>query len=370
MQYSPNGSGANDNEMAPVLTSVFFYTNAIYAYAGAANITAAVPQIVNADLDAGCPVLLGIYCSSTDEAHEIVCDGYGYDGNTLYHHLNLGWSGEDTAWYNLPNIGTSYEYNVVDSCTYNIYPSGSGEVISGRALDGEGNPVAGAVVTAVSSSGYNFPAVTTNARGIYALAKVPSATTYTLTATYAGLPTTTLTVTTGTSTANTLTTGNVWGANIRMAPPAPELTLTKSCTSLNTFAGATATYTLSYGNTGNAAGSNVLLSDPLPATLSYVPGSASDGGSYTPATSTLTWALGSLPVGQSGQVTFQVTVNAGVAPGTEIVNTASIGATEVPNPVYSNNAVMLVLSPAQGDWWMFHHDLQHSGRSPTPGLPR
>ena len=72
-----------------------------------------------------------------EEGHEIVCDGYGYNGSTLYHHLNLGWSGVDTAWYNLPNIGTPYDFNVVTSCTYNVYPSGTGEIISGRVMDVE-----------------------------------------------------------------------------------------------------------------------------------------------------------------------------------------------------------------------------------------
>ena len=367
MQYTADGSGAYDNEVGPALTSVFKYNNAIYAYADEANITPAVPQIVNADLDAGYPVIFGIYCSSTYEGHEIVCDGYGYDGNTLYHHLNLGWSGEDTAWYNLPNIGTPYEFNVVDSCTYNVYPlrqRGSDQRArprwqrqpGGRCrgdrgqqrrahLPGGDQQCARHLCLCQSAVRHHLYADGDVRRLAHHLA----------------------TVTTGTSTQNTLTTGNVWGADIRMASPTPVLTLIKSSGSLNAYAGGTATYTLSYQNTGNAAASNVQLSDPLPAALNYVPGSASGNGSYTPATSTLSWALGSLPAGQSGQVTFQVTVNAGITPGTEITNTASIGATEVPTPVFSNIAVMTVLSPLQGDWWMFLHDRQHSGRSPYTG---
>jgi len=63
----------------------------------------------------------------------------GYSGETLYTHINLGWSGEDNVWYALPNIVTSdgkLTATRVDSAIYNIFPSSSGEIVSGRVLAG------------------------------------------------------------------------------------------------------------------------------------------------------------------------------------------------------------------------------------------
>jgi len=86
--------------------------------------------------------------------HAIVADGYGYDSTTLYHHLNMGWSGLDNAWYNLPTINADgYDFTSVVNCAYNIYTSGSGEIISGRVFDVNGNPVSGATVRAVLVGG-------------------------------------------------------------------------------------------------------------------------------------------------------------------------------------------------------------------------
>ena len=222
MEYGPDGSGAYDYLISPELTSVFHYSNASYAYNNENDISSYVPAIVNADLDAGFPVIFGIYSTSQSAGHEVIGDGYGYNSSTLYYHLNLGWSGEDNAWYNLPNIGTDYAFNVVDSITYNIYPSGKGEVISGRVLDSSGNPISGVSVTAVGGSA-TYPAVTTNAYGIYAVAKVASATSYTITASKAGYQTASISKTTGTSPASvnyptlSTTSGNVWGANFTLS---------------------------------------------------------------------------------------------------------------------------------------------------------
>ena len=186
------------------------------------------------------------------------------------------------------------------------------------------------------------------------------------------MPTNSINVTTGTSisgsaTQNSLTTGNVWGADIQMIPPYPVLTLTKACASGNIFPGTSLTYLLSYGNSGNGIATNVLLSDVLPINVNYVPNSATCGGSFTAATHTLTWSLASLSPGQSGQLAFQVTASAGVATGTEISNTATIMATEVTTPVASNVAVVTVCSRGAGDWWMYRHDPRHSGRSAHAG---
>ena len=225
MQYAASGSGAYDADAVVALSSVFKFSNTRYAgsdYTNTPDLSPYLPGIVNPNLDAGLPVVFGIY--GPDGGHEIICDGYGYESGTLYHHLNMGWSGDDNAWYNLPTIviaDMGYSFNTVTGCMYNLYPTGSGEVISGRVLDASGTPIAGATVTAVDGTA-TVGTATSNARGIYAFAKVPSATSYTLTAGKTGYVTSSLLETTGTSVSSTTYTtstssGNVWGADFHLA---------------------------------------------------------------------------------------------------------------------------------------------------------
>ncbi len=101
------------------------------------------------------------------------------------------------------------------------------------------------------------------------------------------------------------------------------------------------TYTLSYTNAGNATATGLRLTDMIPAGMTYVPGSArwsvTGGTALTDADSTdaqgiapntvrfdfnvatggaVTALINRVPSGQSGTVTFQVSVNAGLAPQT------------------------------------------------------
>ncbi len=139
-------------------------------------------------------------------------DGYGYDASTLYHHLNMGWDGIDDAWYNLPTIDSSPSFNTVEECIYNIYTSGSGEIISGRVADILNNPISGAAVTGIRTGGGTYND-TTDGNGIYALPKVPSSSTYTIDVTKAGYTFTNQLVTTGTSVHDVGTSGNKWSIN-------------------------------------------------------------------------------------------------------------------------------------------------------------
>jgi len=94
-------------------------------------------------------------------------------------------------------------------------------------------------------------------------------------------------------------------------------------------AGSNITYTVQYANTGNADATGVVLSDTLPASTTFV--SASNGG--TAAASIVTWAIGSLAAGVSGQAQLVVRVNSPLANGTIITNgTYSIDSAQT-NPV-------------------------------------
>ncbi|WP_281724558.1 Spy0128 family protein [Lachnoclostridium phocaeense] len=86
--------------------------------------------------------------------------------------------------------------------------------------------------------------------------------------------------------------------------------------------GDTLTYTITYVNpTGQQA--DITITDTLDKGLTFVPGSASDGGSYDEGSRTVTWNLENVPADpQTGTVTFQATVNEDAK--TVIKNTAQV----------------------------------------------
>lgn len=123
--------------------------------------------------------------------------------------------------------------------------------------------------------------------------------------------------------------------------------VTKSISTNSGPAGTTGvTYTLSYRNTGNSAATALALTDQIPANLTYVAGSGrwnksgtaltdATGDSTTAADSTtisysatttggtngrgtVSATISSVPAQSSGSVSFQVNVNAGIAP--QIIN--------------------------------------------------
>lgn len=217
MNYWPDISYAYIWLLRDVLPDTFDYSNAIDGWDNNNNLTGpGLNGMVNPNLDAGYPALLGIRGAAG--GHAIVTDGYGYDVSTLYHHLNMGWDGNDDAWYNLPTIDSSPSFNTVEECIYNVYTSGSGEIISGRVADDANSPISGAIVTGVRTGGGTYND-TTDSKGIYALAKVPSSSTYTVSVTKSGYNFTNQVVTTGTSTHDVGTSGNKWGINFVGTPP-------------------------------------------------------------------------------------------------------------------------------------------------------
>jgi hypothetical protein len=177
--------------------------------------------MINPNLDAGCPVLLGI--RRDGGGHAVVCDGYGYDLSALYHHLNMGWGGFHDAWYNLPNVDASqYTYDTVSSIIYNVFVEGEGEIISGRLTDDEGNPISGALVTGACSGADPYTDFT-DANGIYALSKVLPDSSYTLTASKTGY--TFESVSCETESSSYWSIGNAWGVDItgtEESAPAPS----------------------------------------------------------------------------------------------------------------------------------------------------
>ena len=85
-----------------------------------------------------------------------------------------------------------------------------------------------------------------------------------------------------------------------------SITLTKSASVANAKSGDTVTFTIQYRNTGTGSASNVTITDVVPAGSTLVNGSQGTG---TVSGSTITWTIGSVTSGNSGSVSFQVTVN-------------------------------------------------------------
>lgn len=225
-RYAASGSGSFNQFVSSALMDTFGFGNARYAYNSSYSIPGAnLNNMINPNLDARFPVLLGIIDPDTI-GHEVIVDGYGYSSSTLYHHLNLGWAGTADAWYNLPTISTGiYNFTSVIECIYNIFPQGSGEIISGRVLDAFSNPVSDAEITATVAGGGSYSAVS-NSRGIYALAKIPAATAYTITATKGDSTFYPQTVSTGTSVNGNTAIGNLWG--IDFVQDFPGITLNQA----------------------------------------------------------------------------------------------------------------------------------------------
>ncbi|MHC4123532.1 MAG: C10 family peptidase [Planctomycetota bacterium] len=184
MQYTAYSSGAFMDTARNEIVDTFNYNNAIYASDWRYGLSKSkLNGMINPNLDSGNPVLLGITESGVPGGHAVIADGYGYISTTLYHHINMGWAGYDDAWYNLPTIdSTYYSFDTVDVCIYNIFISGSGEIISGRITDEEtGDGLSDVNVTAEMVGGGTYN-TTTNSNGIYAFANVPSDSTFTVSA--------------------------------------------------------------------------------------------------------------------------------------------------------------------------------------------
>ena len=191
MSYASGGSSASGYMLAEAFTNRFGYANAL-AVESKSDISGSesTKNALLSNFDAGLPVAIGL---SGDGGHEIVGDGYGYSGNTLYLHFNMGWSGVDDAWYAPPNMaGTQCDFSILDGYVCNVFTNladKGGVICSGRVLDASGAPIENAVVSIKKGNGSILSSATTNAKGIYALVVtgVPkSSTTYTLTATSNG----------------------------------------------------------------------------------------------------------------------------------------------------------------------------------------
>ena len=249
MGYSSEGSGTNMFDTVVALVITFQYSNAVLGFNLGNDIGDGLNKMINPNLDAKAPVVLGIMENeSSDFGHAVLCDGYGYNSSTLYHHLNMGWNGIDDAWYNLPIINVDIEFNAITSCLYNIYISGSGEIISGRVFDSEDNPISNASVFA--KQGSQSPQITlTDYKGIYAFKGLNSEATYRVWVEKEGFIYSRKSVATGKSRDGYETSGNCWGIDFH-----PQIVLNPPSLS---------TYFVDDNAPGDPGPGDSTISDPL-----------------------------------------------------------------------------------------------------------
>jgi hypothetical protein len=203
MSYTASGSSTGIR--GDVFKSTFFYGNVTWVSGSSTFLHGARPN-----LDARLPVVLSI--SGNGYSHAVLSDGYGFNLGSTYYHLNMGWGGSKDAWYNIPDVDTdTYHFNTLNEYSCNIYTNGTGEILSGRVLDAAGNPVAGASVTA--TGGGQTGSAVSDSRGVYALTRLRSGTSFTITAQKNGAQFGPQRISTGTST--TSGTGNSWGNDLR-----------------------------------------------------------------------------------------------------------------------------------------------------------
>ena len=214
--YTADASSAYASEIPSALLWFFNYSQVVLAENTSGFTLPEITGMINPNLDAGIPALLAIRSTAGDSGHVIVADGYGYIQSTLYYHMNFGWDGEENAWYNLPDLTNNYyTQDVVDSVLYNIYPSGTGEIISGRVFDSQQRLLEGVTVRIVRDSGPLYSCVT-DAKGIYALPHVSTGR-HVLSASQDGYLDASLTVNVSSSTSETC--GNIWGADLCLFDP-------------------------------------------------------------------------------------------------------------------------------------------------------
>jgi Peptidase C10 family/FG-GAP repeat len=152
MEYWPDSSGAYLYDAADALAHTFEYKTAVWG-GNTGNMTWSqdLVRMINPNLDANFPVLLGFRVSAYPWiGHVAVCDGYGYDLSTPYHHLDMGWDGMEDCWYNLPDI------NCPDAVASD---GGAGDHFGSSVSISGDSAIAGAPYADSERAGYQNPSV-------------------------------------------------------------------------------------------------------------------------------------------------------------------------------------------------------------------
>ena len=114
----------------------------------------------------------------------------------------------------------------------------------------------------------------------------------------------------------------VFSSTPALPPQDPAVVVTTNAPA-TASTGSQLTYTISYTNAGPNASSNAKLTDVLPTGVNFV---SANGATYTAATRTVNWSLGTVNVGFTGTRTLTVAISAPA--GTVLTNTPTYTAAE------------------------------------------
>lgn len=111
MNYSSVGSGTYQ--------SAAFYRDLGYGSENSGPWQSSYPDVIQ-NIEQGWPVQVAIY-STSGEGHSVVFDGFDQSNSSF--HVNMGWGGEDNAWYIPPALNTPYiNFTIMGNVVYNICP--------------------------------------------------------------------------------------------------------------------------------------------------------------------------------------------------------------------------------------------------------
>jgi hypothetical protein len=123
--FEAGGTGAYPSSIPSVLSEFFDYTCTDYSRKNSYTSSEWYARI-SSDIDNNRPVFYTMWEADGGSGHAVVCDGYR-NGNEI--HLDLGWSGAWTAWYNIDSVVASGHTWTTHSAIFNIQPpSGEGDV--------------------------------------------------------------------------------------------------------------------------------------------------------------------------------------------------------------------------------------------------
>jgi len=121
MNYSPNVSLSNTEDIPDALTAFFGYDKSIQTKYRVYYDNESWERMIRAQLDAGLPV---IYKGGREDSHIFACDGY--DSDNLFH-FNWGWGGHADGWFVSTALDTDVgRFNTDQAIIVNIKPDENG----------------------------------------------------------------------------------------------------------------------------------------------------------------------------------------------------------------------------------------------------
>ena len=117
--FEASETSAYPSDVPSVLQNYFSYTCGAYEWKSGYSSSAWYSKIA-IDIGANNPIFYAMWQSDWSDGHAVVCDGYR-NGNQI--HLDLGWSGAGTAWYNIDSVSYGGYTWTQHGAVFGIVPS-------------------------------------------------------------------------------------------------------------------------------------------------------------------------------------------------------------------------------------------------------